>query len=242
MRWTKLSRVIAVAGLAVLLGSSGLAPARAASAPVITWSGSVSDGAQYVFGAVPEAPTCTAVDEIGEVPCQVTGYQTSVGTHILTATAISADQTSAEATMSYQVLAWRLDGFYRPVRMDGIWNKVKGGATVPLKFRIYAGEVQSKATSDISGFTAQQVSCADGTSLGAAVSAIGSYHGGKLKYSDGKFVLNWKAPKPAKVTSKGKGKAGSFKKVAVSTCYQITMTAGDGSSLNALFKVEDKGQ
>ena len=72
------------------------------------------------------------------------------------------------------ITAWSAEGhgFYQPVgvgelcfRRSGrgglpapnettVWNMIKGGSTVPLKFNVYAGGVEKTSTSDISGFTA----------------------------------------------------------------------------------------
>ena len=62
-------------------------------------------------------------------------------------------------------------GFYSPVDDSGfvastgpnpvlptansgtLWNSVKGGSTVPLKFNVFAGTVEKTSLSDIAGFT-----------------------------------------------------------------------------------------
>ena len=43
-------RTLVGAALAVLLSTFSLAPASAASAPVITWQGLIADGASFVYG------------------------------------------------------------------------------------------------------------------------------------------------------------------------------------------------
>ena len=64
--------------------------------------------------------------------------------------------------------------------------------------------------------------------------------GFSLKYRDGAFRKNWKTSKVKATTvtvpAKGHGKAKS-RKIIVPSCYQVTMTAVDGQSLTALFKL-----
>ena len=47
--------------------------------------------------------------------------------------------TRNSTSLSYTVLAWEVRGFYQPTDMGDVWNTVKNGATVPLKFEVFAG-------------------------------------------------------------------------------------------------------
>jgi hypothetical protein len=111
----------------------------------IAFAGDIDDGDSFYFGFVPAAPTCTASDGgSGLDSCIVTGYSTAVGPHILTATATDEVGNSGTAQITYSVQAWTLSGFYQPVDMTPVgsapvWNTVKNGSTVPLKFEIFAG-------------------------------------------------------------------------------------------------------
>lgn len=225
-------RTLLGAALTLALSALTLLPARAATAPVITWQGAITDGASYVFGKVPAAPTCSAVEDLTPVPCQVTGYATTVGTHVLTATAASTDGSlTTIATRSYTVTPWVLKGFYKPVKMTTI-NKVKAGSTVPLKFKVYQGATKRKSTSVVSTLTSQKVECTTLEPLGAAVPIARDKKGFRLKYSSGAYHQNWKTPKlPKPVKVKGK-------KVVVPTCYQVVLTTDDGSTLTANFRLK----
>src|SRR5678815_1288490 len=58
--------------------------------------------------------------------------------------------------------AWTLMGFYQPVDMSNltiVWNSIKGGSTVPLKFNIFANGIERKAVTDIQGFAVADVPC-----------------------------------------------------------------------------------
>jgi hypothetical protein len=148
----------------------------------------------------------------------VTGYSTAVGTHTLTATATDVAGNTGTATQTYTVTAptWTIRGFFSPIRMDEL-NVVKGGSTVPVKFELFDGRKELTSTSDVVSVTSRQVSCTTGTAF-APERAIASTGGTALKHN-GQFQQNWKTP-----TALG--------------CYKLTMTARDGSSISALFKVK----
>lgn len=178
-------------------------------------------GGSYIFGSVPPAPTCTASDAVsGLAGCVVTGYSTLVGTHTLTATATDYAGRTATATATYTVLAWTLRGFYNPVDMGGILNVVKGGATVPLKFDVFAGPTELTSVSSIASFRTAAIDC--GTQAGSDEIEIVSTGGTSLRYdaTAGQFIQNWQTPKTPGL------------------CYRATMTTLDGSSLTAYFQTK----
>jgi hypothetical protein len=184
----------------------------------IQFVGGPAAGQSYDFGSVPAAPTCTAEDAVSRLAsCIVTGRSTAVGTHTLTATATDNAGRTATATRSYTVLAWTLAGFKSPVDM-GIINYAKGGSTVPLKFEVFSGSTELTSTNVVSAFT-QKINCAAG-----AGDAIEEYSTGntELRYdtTGGQFIFNWKTPK------------------APGSCYRVTMTTQDGSSIYADFQLK----
>lgn len=229
----KLGRALFGAALTVALSTFALAPAQAVSTPVITWQAPadgvlITDGASYLYGEVPAAPTCTATEDLVAVDCVVTGYEATVGTHVLTATATASDLTTATEVRTYTVTAWTLKGFARPVKETGV-NKVKAGATVPFKFKVYQGEAKARSAEVVASFTAQQYDCTTLAPIGAAVPVAKDAKGFRLKYRDGAFHQNWKTPKLPK-PAKAKPKL-----PAVTACYAVTLTTQDGSTLSASF-------
>lgn len=191
------------------------------SPPVITWAGGPADGASYVYGSVPAAGSCTAVDLVDlSVSCTVSGYAATVGSQTLTAHAEDSRGNGTTETRSYTVEAWTLSGFHQPVDA-GVWNTVKGGSTVPLKFEVFAGDAELTDTSAVARFSVVSVSCAT-AALGADEIELTTTGKTALRYdmTEGQFLQNWQTPK------------------SPGLCYTVIMTTQDGSSISALFKLK----
>jgi hypothetical protein len=189
--------------------------------PLVALVGGPSNGASYYFGSVPAAPTCSASDALSGLAaaCSVSGYSSAVGSHTVTASAMDKADNSASASASYSVLAWTLNGFYQPVDMSGVWNTVKGGSTVPLKFEIFAGSELTN-TSAVQSVQAYRIACTAGGSEDAIETVTTG--GTSLRYdaTSGQFIFNWQTPRQP------------------GTCYKVVMTAQDGSTLTAFFKLK----
>jgi hypothetical protein len=146
-------------------------------------------------------------------------------------------------TVNFTITAWDADGrgFYQPVGVLGsvffaaggasgtlavpnnttVWNVAKGGATIPLKFNVFAGDQEKKSTSDISGFSASRLALC---SAGAGEDLVDFVTTGStsLRYDgvEGQFIQNWKAPTASS-----------------DTCYRATVEFKDGSTLSAFFRL-----
>ncbi|HSJ22525.1 MAG TPA: PxKF domain-containing protein [Nocardioidaceae bacterium] len=198
---------------------------RDATDPTITWdAGSPADGASYYFGDSIPSAGCTADDATSGVNadgCQVTGGGAAVGPHTLTAKATDKAGNETIETRNYTVLAWTMDGFYRPVDMGtGKLNTVKAGSTVPLKFNVFKGD--ERLTSGIGAtFSAKKVNCESGA-VEDMIEEIASTGKTELRYdADGQqWVQNWATPKSG---------AGS--------CFVVTMKTADDSTIKADFKL-----
>ncbi len=173
------------------------------------------------FGSVPTAPTCTATDgQSGPAGCEVAGYNTTVGTHTLTATATDNAGRTSTTQQTYTVKAWTLSGFYQPVDMGGVWNTVKGGSTVPLKFEIFSDKTELTTTGAVKTFTQKAIACPNAAAVDEI--EIVSTGGTTLRYdaTGGQFIQNWATPRTP------------------GACYVVTMTALDGSQITANFKLK----
>ena len=188
------------------------------TAPGISWTVGIGDGARFVFGSVPAAPECTAIDALsGPSGCTVTGYSTAVGAHTLTATATDVAGNVTVETRSYVVSPYTVTGFYQPVDLGNVLNTVKAGRSVPLQFEVFAGASELTSTSEVTGLTSVKVGCTTGVGEDAVETVTSG--GTALKYENGQFVYNWKTPQQA------------------GTCLRTTVTTRDGSSISALFKL-----
>jgi hypothetical protein len=100
-----------------------------------------------------------------------------------------------------------------------VFNTVKGGSTVPLKFEIFAG-VELTDVSYIQSLQAYQVACTAGSTEDAIETVSTSSTSLRYDWTSGQFIFNWKTPK------------------SPGTCYKVTMTTLDGSFLSANFKLK----
>lgn len=163
--------------------------------PSVSLVGGPAEGASYVWGSVPAAPTCDATDATSGVNasgCVVQGYSTAVGAHTIYGNATDHAGNSNSTSISYIVTAWTALGFYAPAN-DAL-NTVKAGATVPLKFELFAGSTEITNTTGLQ-FKAARVSC-----ISAAEDAIENFTttgSTVLRYdaTAGQFVQNWQTPR-----------------------------------------------
>ena len=93
------------------------------------------------------------------------------------------------------IQAWTLAGYYQPVDMPTggmVWNTIKGGQTVPLKFQIFVGSVERTDVGAVKAFTATPTSCGTpGTEDLVEITTTGNT---ELRYSGGQFIQNWQTP------------------------------------------------
>jgi hypothetical protein len=137
---------------------------------------------------------------------------------------------NASGTVAVSITAWSLTGFYSPVAVTSasgpnVWNLIKGGSTVPLKFNIYRTLNGTELTSE-SAVQGGSVSVYSATCVGGVynddTNILMNTGGTQLRYdgTGGQFIQNWQTPK-------GAGK-----------CYAAVMTAADGSRIQALFQAK----
>ena len=141
-----------------------------------------------------------------------------VGEYVIGLQVTDAGGLSDTDTVVVTITPWTLKGFYQPVDMNGVYNLVKGGSTVPLKFEIFAGSTELTDIFDIKSLTYTETACdLNAVTDEIELTATGST---SLRYEGGQFIYNWKTP-----TTAGK-------------CYRVTMMTMDGSSLVAYFKTK----
>ena len=200
-------------------GSGSVTIKRDATAPTAAVSGP-ADGATYWTTTVPAA-TCQGTDPTsGIASCVLSGDSAAAGPHTVTATATDNAGNVGSAGLSYTVRDMTSTGFYAPVDGGGVYNTIKGGSSVPLKFNVLIDGVQQTSTTVVTGFTATRIPC--DPSAGTDEVELATTGASALRYDStaGQFIQNWKTPTGA------------------GTCYRATMTLADGDTIDALFKLK----
>ena len=205
-------------------GSTTFVIAKAPSSVVVTCS-----PASTPFTGSPITPCTAVVTGPGGLSTSLpVDYDGNVAVGTATASAAypgGPNHLPANNSATFEILAWNLSGFYRPVDMSTpslrVWNTVKGGSTVPLKFEVFQGGTELTTTAAVASFTQSLVPCTDSSDIEATVE-LTTTGGTVLRYDStaGQFVQNWQTPKQA-------GK-----------CYRVDMTTRDGSRLTAWFKLK----
>jgi hypothetical protein len=184
----------------------------------------VYDGTQKVVTATTN-PTGLTVNITYAASPPTSTPPTNVGTYTVVGT-ISDTNYQGSATGILVISPWTAKGFYQPVDMPTtssiVWNTVKGGSTVPLKFEIFAGSTELTNASAVALLQAQGVGCTNGVESTIAADDLTATGGTSLRYDTtaGQFIFNWQTAK------------------AANSCYKVTMTAQDGSHLAAYFKTK----
>ena len=152
-----------------------------------------------------------------------------------------ADKTNYSLTQpasTASIGAWSATGFYDPVGLSSslfvaapgaaptagantVWNTVKGGQTVPLKFNLYTsqGGAERRSTSDISGFDAVKLAACTGDSTDAIDFVTTGNTSLRYDTTGMQFIQNWKTP------------------ATPATCYRVDVKFLDGSAIYAFFKM-----
>jgi hypothetical protein len=172
-------------------------------------------------------PCSAAVTGVGGLNQSLTvtyTNNTAVGTATASASfAGDSNHTGSSDSKTFGISAWTLKGFYQPVDMSVstlVYNTIKNGSTVPLKFEIFSGTAELIDVAQVKSLTYAQTSC-DATAVTDDIETLATGNT-VLRYdaTAGQFIYNWKTPSTA-------GK-----------CYRVTMTTLDGSTLVAYFKLK----
>ena len=185
----------------------------------------ISDGDEFDFGDSLPSVTCDATDDLSGIEsCTITPatLPTSVGTYTITATARDKAGNEASTRISYTIKAWRIDGFYQPVDMNDVVNVAKAGSTIPLKFKVFkasGGEI-TDTSKIVQPLKAQKISCSYLSDLQEDPIPMTATGNTSLRYDQGQFIYNWKTPSQQ------------------NTCWKVTVSTIDGSSIYAYFRLK----
>jgi MBG domain len=147
---------------------------------------------------------------------------TNVGSYDVLAKVVENNY-QGQATGTLVISPWTYTGFYQPVDMS-IWNTVKAGSTVPMKFELFQGGTELKDVSAIKSYAHKAVACGALDTTAADAIEITTTGNTSLRFdsTSDQFIFNWK--------SQSTWKAG--------TCYVVTVVGQDGTPLNAYFKMK----
>jgi hypothetical protein len=195
--------------------------------PTVNISG-IINGQRFDFGDSLPSVTCDAEDNLSGIEsCTITPatLPTSVGTHTITATAKDNAGNEASTSISYEIVAWTIKGFYQPVDNPPIVNVAKAGSTIPLKFEVFktvSGEEITDTSKIVQPLKAQKISCNNINGLPTDEIELTATGGTSLRYDpiEGQFIYNWKTPSQK------------------DTCWKVTVSTIDGSSISALFRLK----
>ncbi|HEX8924533.1 MAG TPA: PxKF domain-containing protein, partial [Terriglobales bacterium] len=163
--------------------------------------------------------------------CSLSGTNNSVLNIIAAGTcSVTASQAGSSFVFAAQPVTdnivinpWTIVGFTSPVAMPNptiVWNVIKGGQTVPLKFNVYIGTAQQTNTSVVVGQSVSiaSVACVSGTTnTDTSVTNTGNT---SLAWDGSEFIQNWKTPS-------GSGQ-----------CYSATVKTLDSSTITAYFRTK----
>src|SRR5215211_5631609 len=182
----------------------------------------------YIYDGTAKAATATTSNPAG-LTVQITYSQggnpvtnpTNVGSYNVLAK-ITDNNYQGQTTGTLVISPWNLKGFYQPVDMGDVLNTVKNGATVPVKFELFSGTTELTSTSAASSVVAKTVNCLAFNGDPEDPIEMVTTGGTSLRYdaTAGQFIYNWQTPKK------------------INTCYNLTMTATDGSTITAYFKLK----
>jgi hypothetical protein len=159
-----------------------------------------------------------AYDDASGITATTSFNQT--GDHVIGLQVTDSGGLSDADTLTITILPWTLAGFYQPVDMNGVYNIVKGGSTVPFKFEIFAGPTELTSTSSMKSFAYVQISCDANAFTDQIETVVTGISGLRYDNAAGQFIYNWKTP------------------VNAGNCYRVTMTTMDDSSLVAFFRLK----
>jgi hypothetical protein len=196
--------------------------------PAITTPGNIVTGPTSISGATVTYSGQSALDIVdGTLPATCTppsGSLFGFGTTTVTCTASDAAGNTGSGTFTITVNGFTFQGFFQPVDMNAL-NTVKGGSTVPVKWRLYgAGGIEFTSVASVaSGWPkAQKLDCGTFGDLPEDAIETVATGGTSLRYdtTGGQFIYNWQTPKQP------------------GTCWRLDVKFVDGTTKSASFKLK----
>jgi hypothetical protein len=191
--------------------------------PDLTLPTNITTGATSAAGATVNF-TATANDLVdGPVTVDCTppsGSTFAPGTTPVNCSASDAAGNTTNGSFTVTVsFAWT--GFFAPVDNGGVFNVVKGGQSVPIKWRISNGSGGwISSLSVVSTVTQTKIACTNTSPTDEVEAPTSGATSLRYDTTDNQYIYNWQSPKGAGL------------------CYRVTVYLTDGTSHAALFKTK----
>jgi len=142
--------------------------------------------ADTVFSISPDG-SCTGASCTASVP----------GTHSVTAS-YNGKSATANLTVTATSSTFTFEGFFAPVDMstttDVVWNSVKAGQGIPLKWLLTQNGTPVSDTASFLGVSSYAIPCPGAGALEDAIEQTASVGSGLQYNADGNWQYNWKTP------------------------------------------------
>jgi hypothetical protein len=193
--------------------------------PTVTPPADVTTGPTQWNGAIVSYGAASAQDLVdGSLPAEcspASGSLFGFGPNVVTCTATDAHGNGGTATFTITVAPFTFLGYFQPVD-NAVTNTVKGGATVPVKWKLLGeGGLVITDIRAVRSTKAQSVACGSmpGTEDVIEVTMTG---GTVLRYdfTGQQFIFNWQTPK------------------LPGTCWRLDVTFTDETTKSANFKLK----
>ncbi|PNY80085.1 HYR domain-containing protein [Deinococcus koreensis] len=189
------------------------APVLAAHANVTAFA--TANGVATVTYTNPTATDAISTPTVSCTPASSSPF--SVGTKVVTCTATDAAGNASTSTFNV-IVAYNFTGFFQPIDMGNVYNTVKVGSAVPVKFKLGGNQGLSIFAP---GFpNATSVNCSTSTLDDIEELSAATVSGLSYDATSGQYNYVWKTSSAFK--------AGS--------CYQLNVKFIDGNTQSALFK------
>lgn len=194
--------------------------------PVVSVPSDITTGPTQWNGAAVTFPPATAYDTVDTVvlaSCSWTsGSVFPFGFTTVTCSATDTHGNTGTKGFTVIVTGFTFLGFFQPIDNLPVMNSVKGGATVPVKWRLKGQgglEITDVAAVDAARLEASPINCSGTVALDIEFTMTG---GTSLRYDPTapQYILNWQTPKQP------------------GTCWQLDVPFMDGTVRSAQFKLK----
>jgi HYR domain len=195
--------------------------------PVVSVPSDTTTGPTQWNGAIVSYPPASAYDLVDTVvqavicdPASATLFP--FGTTTVTCSATDSHKNTGTNEFKVTVTGFTFLGFFKPIDNLPVMNTVKGGSTVPVKWRLQGQggiEITDVAAVDAAKLDASPIPCSSAVALDLEFTMTG---GTSLRYDPmaPQYILNWQTPRQP------------------GTCWELRVPFVDGTVQRAQFRLK----